>query len=691
MSEGLNIPGVSDKYKTNDLVNSLMAVERKPLEREKENLEKYNAQQSAWRDVNQKMSTLRESVKTLYSFENPFSNKITSSSQEQAVTADAGREADFGSFQIDVINPATSDRFLSGNIDKDMKVPAGNYNYKVGEKTIHFNWKGGKLSDWVNSLNKRSGQYIKASLIGVSKNQQSLLLESLKTGEENKLIFEEAALDFAKQIEMIDTVKSEKILFDSTVSSYSSPATKDSFVQQNLPLISKDNVTVIDGLINLPPRSGVTIAIPSAAKTNPQNVIEFKVKERDITDITEELNSVAKGPSVPSSGGIDYKGVTVYNNPLETTLVLPDVSNIVPVQPVHDSSLVFIKNADGSETPFDISQFAKDSSTGERTVKFSVSEYPEAVSVIFRNSNTGREYSVSVPDSYNEAEALGYAPIHAITTAADAKFKYEGITLSRPENDIDDVVPHITLHLHEKTEKTASIKIEPDKDSAKDALITFVGKYNQTIAELNILYQNKPEIINELDYLTDDEIEKQTEKLGMFFGDTTITSGKNSLQQIISNNYRFSEDAEITMLSQLGISTNASSGASGYNAAQLRGYLEIDEKKLDSVLENNLTEIKNIFGFDTDGDLIIDDGIGFKLDKQLTAWVQSGGILSSKTSALERSIKSSNTKISRLEEQLDKKEQELKKKYASMEGTLNSLESQSNTISNFSKQNSNNK
>ena len=108
------------------------------------------------------------------------------------------------------------------------------------------------------------------------------------------------------------------------------------------------------------------------------------------------------------------------------------------------------------------------------------------------------------------------------------------------------------------------------------------------------------------------------------------------------------------MLSQIGISTNASSGSSGYNAAQLRGYLEIDEKKLDSALENNLTEIKNIFGFDQDGDLIIDDGIGYKLDKQLTAWVQSGGILSTKTSALERSIKSSNTKITRLEEQLDK-------------------------------------
>ena len=60
--------------------------------------------------------------------------------------------------------------------------------------------------------------------------------------------------------------------------------------------------------------------------------------------------------------------------------------------------------------------------------------------------------------------------------------KYEGITISRPTNDIDDIVPNVTLHVHEKTEKPANIKIEPDTESAKDAIITFVGKYNQAVA-----------------------------------------------------------------------------------------------------------------------------------------------------------------------------------------------------------------
>ena len=70
---GISIPGVTDKYKTNETVEKLMQIERIPLTREQQTLETYKKQQDAWRDVNRKVSSLRDSVKSLYSFENPFS------------------------------------------------------------------------------------------------------------------------------------------------------------------------------------------------------------------------------------------------------------------------------------------------------------------------------------------------------------------------------------------------------------------------------------------------------------------------------------------------------------------------------------------------------------------------------------------------------------------------------------------
>lgn len=103
-----------------------------------------------------------------------------------------------------------------------------------------------------------------------------------------------------------------------------------------------------------------------------------------------------------------------------------------------------------------------------------------------------------------------------------------------------------------------------------------------------------------------------------------------------------------------------------------------------------MDQIKNLFGYDSDGDLVIDSGIGYALDRQLTAWVQTGGIIATKNRNLDTQIQSSETKIKRLETQLAAKEANLKDKYGKMEGTLNSLNSQSNTISNFANSGRNN-
>ncbi|MBB5218500.1 flagellar hook protein [Treponema rectale] len=685
MADGIGIPGVSDKYKTNDLVESLMEVERIPLKREQTQLETYQKQQDAWRNVNQKMSTLRDSVKTLYSFENPFNNKLTTSSDENALTVDAGREAEYGSFKIDVVKPATADRFLSGSIDKDLEVPQGQYTFRTGDKSLDFNWKGGKVTDFVAAVNRRGGTTVKASLIGVSADKKSLLIESLKTGNENSLKFENDALKFVKTIDMISEVKPETFSFADSLSKIKDTQTKDAVFQKGMPEISKDNITLQEEAFTVPQRSGFETEIPSQAKNNKDFAISFSYKSDPAQDITDEINQRSSLPSMPEAGKILYGGISVSNSLSDPAMKKdPDWK---PLEPISSSHYFFIKDSSGRETEIQPASFKQNEETSMTDVTVNLSDYPDAESLIVRNSSTNSVITVSSFKAFDATKNKGFAPSHAITEAGDAVIKYEGITMTRSSNDIDDVIPHITLHLHDTSEKTVTVKIDPDTESAKDALINFVGNYNQTIAEMNILSSDKSEIISELDYLTSDEQDKAKERLGMFQGDFTLTNGKSSLQRIISSGYRYSTDAQITLLSQIGISTNASTGNRGYNPGQMRGYLEVDEKKLDEMLASNLNEIKNMFGFDSDGDLIIDNGVAFLLDKQLTSWVQSGGIISAKTNALEGNIKSSNSKITRLETQLERKEAELKSKYASMEGTLNNLEAQQNSLNNYSNAN----
>lgn len=683
---GINIPGVTNQYNTNETVEKLMQIERIPLTREQKTLDSYKAQQDAWRSVNRKMTELRDSVKTLYSFDNPFNNKITSSTEEYAITADATRKATYESFKVDVIQPATADRFLSSELDSDTKVPAGTYTYKINDKSITMRWKGGSLQDFSNALNRRGGELLKTRVIGASKGKKTLSIESQKTGSENRLTFEDDAKTFAESSGMIIRVKPKTIEFGTNRNDYRNiqPETPE---QERLPQISAANLKISGENVVVPPRGGYALSIPETVLGTPGTHIQFAIKKQDATDITVALNKQESKPVFPDSGTATFKDVTIKNAPIDASLPPEPEKKIKPLDPISTSDVLFVKMKDGSEKHISTPGLL----SGEETkIDISLDDYKNIDSLVIKNRNTGISLSVTSVSALNPSENRGFVPQHAISSADDAIIKYEGITIRRPTNTIDDVVPEVTLNVFDKTEKTATIAVKPDVESAKEALITFVGKYNQSLAEINILSQNKPEIIEELDYLSSDEKKEKQEKLGMFSTDSSLTSLKSAMQTAASANYKFDEDAKITMLSQIGIATNATN-YSGYTPSKLRGYLEIDEKKLDSELEKHLDDVRNMFGYDSDGDLIIDSGIGYKLDKQLTAYVQSGGVFAMKTSSLDARIKSSEQKIARLETQMDDKEAELRTKYGQMEGALNSLESQQNTIKNFSNSGNNNR
>ena len=684
---GINIPGVTDKYNTNDTIEKLMKVERIPLTREEKQLETLKTQKDAWRDINTHLTSLRDTIKTLYSYENPFNNKMTTSTQEHAITAEASRAADLQSFKVDVIQPATSDRFLSGELEKDFKVPRGIYIYKVGEKKVTINWKGGSLSDFSEAINKRSNGVIKSMIIGSSQGKKSILIEAVATGKENKLIFEEDAKTFAIDSNMISPVQKNAETFGDSINQLASITNyTEENAQKRMPTLSLEKVSITDKYINVEPRGGFEIAIPESVSNEKSYHINFEIKSLNIEDITHKLNETPLNPVLQESGRAEFEGIIVknINSDTELPIRLPEEK----VRPIESKNVLFAIMADGTEKLIDTNGlFTYDSIK----IDLPLSEYQGIQKIAVRNVNTSKSLSLTPFSAYDSNENLGFKPNNAVSEADDAIIKYEGIRITRPSNDIDDIIPEITLHLHDKTEKTATIAVKADVEASKDALISFVGEYNQTVAKINILSQTKSDIIDELTYLTDEEKEKQHELLGMFQTDFSLTNIKSNMQSIISTGYKFSDDAEITMLSQIGISTNASGASGGYSQSKLRGYLEIDEKKLDSSLENHLDDIKNIFGFDTDGDLIIDSGIAFKLDKQISAYTQTGGILAMKTANLDSKIKSSETRITRLEEQMEDKEAELRYKYGQMEGTLNSLESQQNSLNNFVKQNSNNK
>ena len=366
----ITIPGVSDKYGTTNLIEQLMEVERVPLTREQQRLESYQKEQDAWRSVNKAMSSLRESVRTLYSFDNPFDTKLATSSEEDAITASPSRDAEIGSFKIKVEQIAEADRFMSGEIDNSYEVPEGKYTFKVNEKEISFNWKGGKVSDFVTSLNRRGNNTIKASLIGVSSSKKALLIESLLTGKENSLIFEDEAFNFALDVNMIREKRpEEKIL-----------ASSKSDIEQ-ISGYALTSIKFSDNNIVVPPKSGFQIEMPRSVKEDKNQQIIFTVKlegeEEAKTQVEKE-----KFPILPGAAMVQFKDAIVFN--MDSELGYTPKTKVTNIVPVEDFSVAYLLT-ENEEIPLE-----KVNSSGEETsYQINLSDYEGKIeSIVIKNSHS---------------------------------------------------------------------------------------------------------------------------------------------------------------------------------------------------------------------------------------------------------------------------------------------------------------
>jgi len=652
----MNIPGIgAGKY--DNLIETLMKKERAPRDSAAEDLKKYERQNTIWRKINQVSGEIREKTRDLYSFNNPFVEKTVTSSNERAVTATASRDAREQTFKISIDRIAQADSFLSNEVAKDFQVSKGVYTFSVGEKKFSVNWQGGKYRNFIDAVNKKGKGVLRISEIKTSPGAVSLLFESQLMGETNKLEFSDDALSFALENGLIK--------------------------KNDRPAVDAEKTEAV-----IPAQTTERIAFSKPVRGSQQYVLEYTVSLQNNSAPPErpssEDPSVANGdPVYEQVGSASYKGVTVTNAPSDAGIV-PEMFGVHSETgvPVEDYNVLSLVSPRGTLIP--LSPLADTAEA--QTFSIPLSEYGDITGITVHNNNTDKSVSIEQIKVYDPKATGEYIPVNPVSQAQDASLTFEGIPVKRSTNKIDDLIPGVTLQLEDKTDKPENISIKPDSQPAKDAIIEFVAKYNRLLAEINIVTSNQQAVIDEIEYFTDDERKTAEENLGALFGDTTLFSLKNNLRQIVANVYRKNADTSIRTLSQIGISTKSDT-SSGLNEARLRGYLEIDEKKLDEALQNSMEDVRYLFGYDTDNDVLIDDGVAYQVFKQIDPYVQRGGIFSTRTNGLAAQIKTSKEKIARYDKALEKKEQELRQKYGDMDGTLRSLQKQSDMINNFSRQN----
>jgi flagellar hook-associated protein 2 len=673
---------VKSRFNSEKLVEDLMKIERIPKERTEKNIETQETRKTYWQDLGRRVTSLRESARFLFSFQNPFNDRVAVSSDENSITATATREAVEQEYRFSVKQIAQADRFLSPPLDEKTKIDAGNYVFSVGNDEISLNFRGGSLREFADALNRRSRDKLGASLITVQPGTKSLLIESKVTGAENRLGFSGDAELLAIKLGILEQVndsRREIVISEGTVRETSLPGG----IEPSGPL------SINDGVLEFPPLASASIPFALEVERGSPLVLKLETQTKVNPEITRSIPQPPPGPSVPSSGSVSYGGITIENNP--STAPMPEWKP--PPVPKRMDSLAVLSLSFSDGTKANLRPITDSGDFIPR--EFSLSEYAGGKTITalnIENANTHREISIRGAVVFDpKAIGGGLRPLNPVSIAQDAIIDMEGIKMQRPTNNISDIIPGVTLTARGVSDRPVKLGVGTDREGIKNAIINLVGNYNRLMAELNVLTRTDERVIDELAYLEKDEAEEMRKRLGVFNSDSTLNQFRANLQRAATAPYPTDEERDLAMLAQIGISTSILGSSVGYNPAGMRGYLQIDEKKLDTAIEQHLPAMRQLFGSDTTGDMIIDTGVAFNLDNISKPFVETGGIISLKTGTIDSRITQDKRRIDTMDRQLAAKEAELKAQYSRMENAFSRMEQMTSSLENFSRQNSNNR
>lgn len=245
------------------------------------------------------------------------------------------------------------------------------------------------------------------------------------------------------------------------------------------------------------------------------------------------------------------------------------------------------------------------------------------------------------------SETLGFTETKTITPAAsslNASVTVDGISYQRETNTaLTDILDGVTLSLQSTGSTTVSVSSDPSV--IEDEIKNFVDLFNDLIAEID----------------ANDDYDEDTETWGTLAKSYSISSAENTLLSILSTS--LNTGSQISSLMDLGLEINRD------------GTISLDEETLASMMESNFEEIEALFlGADNF------TGLADTLNVQITEYTKNGGLLQSEIEAVDSRISRLEDDIETETERLDKKYETLTQQYVELDSYLREMESQQNYI-----------
>ncbi|TBU77092.1 flagellar filament capping protein FliD [Phytopseudomonas daroniae] len=383
-----------------------------------------------------------------------------------------------------------------------------------------------------------------------------------------------------------------------------------------------------------------------AAKSSSESVATVKTASGAVTgSYALEVESLAKGSRVASAtlaGGASTQfasggtlkievGTTAYNLSVSAGASLTDIRDSINSQLTATSGISanIVTDANGSRLVL------SSETTGAGT------------DIYVTGSGDLAQLNVNVDEDGAHAltkqsgSAAGY-----ITEAADAVFTLDGLEMTSKSNTVS-ALSGLSITLAGTGSTTLSVTA--NTDGIKESIESFVSAYNTLMTVSNAL--------TSVSTTTDEDGNAITEA-GALLGDATMRSLMSSLRNALVE--PASGGGSLSILAQLGVTTNKD------------GTLAIDDAKLSSGIEQNYDQISSFFTGS--------DGLFSRMSAVNTTYIASGGILATRTDALEATKKDLETQQAALDTRVAKLETNLYSKYNNMDVLVAQLTATSNSV-----------
>lgn len=246
------------------------------------------------------------------------------------------------------------------------------------------------------------------------------------------------------------------------------------------------------------------------------------------------------------------------------------------------------------------------------------------------SDDTGEDARITLANFAGLTEVTG-----AGAASLNAEFTVNGISYSRQSNtSIKDVIDGVTFDLKNTGEST--LNIEVNNDMVKEGILSMVEGFNDIISYIKGTQTNTDSTTTEADTNTEEESDNPFDR------STSANRIVNELKSILTSVLDLGTG--YTSLTDLGLEISSD------------GTISIDEDTLDQAMAAAPDAIKSLFIGDSDKEIT---GLADIINDALTDMVSSTGIASTE-------IDESESKIARLDKDIESETERLTKKYETM-------------------------